>query len=191
MKIGVADISMLGSLPKPGDDEIAELEVVTSLKRRREMMLTRALVKQMFGRDARIGHRSDGSPFLVGRGGSLSLSHSGDKAVAVYSEWERVGVDIEYWRVALRRVIHKFLSPEEIPVYTADDRLLLRAWTIKEAVYKAVGFNGLSMFAIGLPKNSEDEEQMATASLPDGSTVKLNLIYYSEDPAITVAIVVT
>ena len=188
MKIAVADISMLASLPQPGTDELDELVQVKSPKRRREMMLTRALVKQMFGSGSRIGHNADGSPFLVGRGGSLSLSHSGDKAVAVYSESGRVGVDVEYWRATLTRVIHKFLSPEEIPVYTATERLLLRAWTIKEAVYKAVGHNGLSMFAIHLPGNPDDEKPTATASLPDGTIVELDLIYYSEDPAITVAV---
>lgn len=185
MKILTADISELAEFPAFSAEEIAEFEKIGNMKRRSETMLTRAMVKQLIGGDCRVEHSSDGAPYIPGLKGFLSISHSADKAVVAYSDEKRIGVDIEHWREALRRVIPKFLSEEEIPVYSVSEKLLLRAWTVKEAVYKAMGIDGLSLFAIHLPGNPEDTTATVTT---EEETVAVELIYIAENPAITLAV---
>ena len=54
-----------------------------------------------------------------------------------------VGVDIEQWREQLVRVAPRVLSESEMAVYGASSDLLLRAWTMKETLYKAALTPGL------------------------------------------------
>jgi phosphopantetheinyl transferase len=68
----------------------------------------------------------------------LSLSHSGDLAVAVglrEAYAAGVGVDLERDRDVPPRAARFFLSESEDR--PADQRLLLELWTVKEAVFKA------------------------------------------------------
>lgn len=185
MKILTADISELAEFPAFSAEENAEFEKTGNPKRRREIMLTRAMVKQLVGHDCRVEHHSDGSPYIPGKEGFLTISHSADKAVVAYSDEKRIGADIEHWRETLHRVVPKFLSNDEIPVYSTSERLLLRAWTVKEAVYKAIGIDGLSLFAIHLPENPEDTTATVTT---EAGTVAVELIYIAENPAITIAV---
>jgi len=81
-----------------------------------------------------IGHDADGAPIV--EGAYVSVSHSMGLAVVAIDRSRPVGIDAEDWRDALWRVRQKFLSEAEINAF-ADEESLLRAWTAKEAVYKA------------------------------------------------------
>lgn len=102
------------------------------------------IIARFFGVDARVGHRDSGAPYLVGREDiSLTVSHSRDYAAVAFSAAHTVGVDIEQWREQLVRVAPRVLSESEMAVYGVSSNLLLRAWTMKEALYKAALTPGL------------------------------------------------
>lgn len=102
------------------------------------------IIARFFGADARVGHHDSGVPYLVGREDiSLSVSHSRDYAAVAFSSERTIGVDIEQWREQLLRVAPRVLSESEMAVYGVSSDLLLRAWTMKEALYKAALTPGL------------------------------------------------
>lgn len=90
---------------------------------------------------------------------AISITHSRDLvAVAVAPAGCHVGVDAENTGRdrQLRRVASRFLSPDQLPHWGATPESLLRAWTIKEALYKAALIPGLPLEEIPLPGPSED-----------------------------------
>ncbi len=111
-----------------------------------------------------IGHRQSGAPYLIGCDLNISVSHSLHYAVIALSPSGGIGVDIEDARPQLRRVAARVLSEPELAVYSATDELLLRAWTLKEALYKAALTSGLDFRRdIALPLDPEG----ATAFVAD------------------------
>lgn len=137
------------------------------------------LVRCAFGETAVRSHDAQGAPYitLVGarRDGrsegddrrintGISISHSRRFAVLVVSRTgSEIGVDIESARPQLARVCRRILSTAE---YAAYDGALVRAWTAKEAVYKA----SRRYFATE-PEYSRDisiDGDTATAHTPEG-----------------------
>lgn len=122
-----------------------------SMRHRREVAAIRSLIDDAIGPDALLCHHDDGAPYIAGSEVSISISHSIDTAVlAVDRHGRPIGVDIESWRDSLRNVASRLLSVDE-QRWASDDNLLLTAWTIKEAVYKALRPTGISMLEIALP----------------------------------------
>ena len=110
--------------------------------RNNERMAAMIMTKAVFGPDALYCHRPDGAPYVLadGREQYISVSHgAGHVLIAVPPKGLAVGVDIERWRETLLRVAHKFLTPDERDRYGSVPELLLKAWTAKEAVFKAAG----------------------------------------------------
>ncbi|MDE6311675.1 MAG: 4'-phosphopantetheinyl transferase superfamily protein [Muribaculaceae bacterium] len=94
-----------------------------------------ALLRYAFGPDIVLEHREDGAPFLPGYPDVyISISHSRHYAAVATAPYA-VGVDIEEPREQLRRVAPRVLSDRELAMCTELPQLL-RAWTIKEALYK-------------------------------------------------------
>ena len=125
------------------------------------------LIKRAAGPDARLLHDAHGAPLLAGSDLNISISHSRRFAAVAVSARGRIGIDIEEPRLEqLRRVINKFLAPEEIPLW--GDRLLA-AWTCKEAVFKAAGVPGIGLGSIILIEPD-------VAVVPDGRRFRLQTI---------------
>lgn len=74
--------------------------------------------------------------------GSFTVSHSRNLAAMAYCADKDIGIDVETYRSQLERVASRVLSEDELAVYTERDGVL-RAWTMKEALYKAAGITGL------------------------------------------------
>ena len=120
-----------------------------STKRRLEIAATRLLLKNTFGNDALLLHTEQGAPFIETYSGNISSSHSKDTVYIAFSTLHRVGVDIQYWSESLARVTSKYLSDREAEEINISDRQsLLKAWTVKEAVYKLLGIKDLSLKSI-------------------------------------------
>ncbi len=100
------------------------------------------MLREVLGDGAGLSHRADGSPVAVGEWREISVSHCAGMAALAVGGTSRIGVDIEMPRPTLMRVARRFLSERELELWTsmAD---LLRAWTIKEAMYKAAGERGV------------------------------------------------
>ncbi|MBF0561578.1 MAG: 4'-phosphopantetheinyl transferase superfamily protein [Alphaproteobacteria bacterium] len=96
----------------------------------------------------RLAYREQGKPYLANGscnpGLEFNLSHAGDMAVLAVATDIGVGIDIEYRRPLTEDITSLLLSTEE---KTRFDRLphalrtdaLIRCWTRKEAVVKAIG----------------------------------------------------
>lgn len=124
-----------------------------------EMLLSEAFP----GNDApEVRHDPSGAPVLCGADEVVSVSHCGGMVcIALACGRRRIGVDAETMSrgVQLRRVAGRFLAPSQIAAWGCDGQRLLKAWTIKEALYKAVSESGLALCEIPLPQcdgNGED-----------------------------------
>lgn len=122
-------------------------------RRLREQAAVARLIDKHIGKNLRLGHRPDGSPFIEGVDINISISHSRHYAALAWSPEARVGIDIEELRPGqLARVSGKFLSRVEAETIGDDPLGLLRVWTLKEAAFKAVtdGPADLRLYEVGL-----------------------------------------
>lgn len=106
---------------------------------------TEAVIQMLcdyFGCKVDLSHDENGAPFIAGCDKRISISHSKNYAGIAVSQ-HRVGVDVEEPRAQLRRVAERVLSVTELSYYGRSDALLLEAWTLKEALYKAASIPGL------------------------------------------------
>lgn len=114
------------------------------------------LIREAFGNDVSLAHDEHGAPYIPPRPDiHISLSHSRDICMLAVSDGP-VGIDVENWRAQLNRVAAKFLTPAEmemlgkLPDEQARERFLLKAWTAKEATFKAAHKPGLVLSEISL-----------------------------------------
>lgn len=116
-----------------------------------------------------IRHNADGAPSVEGSDEAISISHSRTHiAIAIGGE-APLGIDIETPRAQLRAVAPRVLSAAELDAYGTTPDGLLRAWTLKEALYKAALTPGLDFRRdIRLPLDLTKKE--ATVVLPGGGT---------------------
>ncbi len=127
-------------------------------RREAERKAVGLLLDHAFGPGCMIDHNEAGAPLLKHRPDiSLSISHSRHYAAIAYSKIRQIGVDIEEQRCQLKRVAARVMSENELAAYTSD-ALLLRAWTMKEALYKAALTPGLDFrrdITLPIPPDSE------------------------------------
>ena len=134
--------------------EIQEkIKNVSSFRRKREIIASHLMIKEIFNDKVSIIHDEYGAPTIIGINGYISISHSATEIVIAYNQNHRIGIDIENWREQLIKVKSRFLSQKEIEIY-ASPQLMLQAWTIKEALYKVAQSPGISLDCdILLPTN--------------------------------------
>lgn len=143
--------------------------------------------------DAEIGHLPSGAPVICGANtvATLSVSHSRTTLLlAVNRSGHPIGVDTETTD-RTRQLLHvapRFLSPAQ-QCWAADPGLLLRAWTIKEALYKAAAIAGWPLTEIPLPQLPNKSDMSDSSDLSDVSE-KSPLIFQPVDtPSGTFAII--
>lgn len=96
------------------------------------------LVQEIFGSGTIRRHLPDGAPAIDGIRQSISISHSLRlAALAVAPSGTLIGIDIEENRNQLQRVCGRILSSEEYTYFSSVHHGFLKAWTTKEALYKA------------------------------------------------------
>lgn len=113
----------------------------------------------------------------------LSLTHAGGLAVAVAvavgHDGARVvgtGVDHQPWRETDPRMARLFLRPREQPTPLG----LLRAWTVKEALFKAVPANhGSTLVDVEL---DDPTAPTGTATGPHGQRLRYSVVDTVEGP---------
>ena len=142
-----------------GERARAERFAVEDVKRRfvlSHAALRLILARRLGGdwRDIRYDTVANGKPCLAGSAAGrleFNMSHSGDLMVVALSADRPVGVDVEAWRTIdrLRGLAETILAARELAVFDGlssgdASRVLLRLWTFKEAVVKALGL-GLSV----------------------------------------------
>lgn len=117
------------------------------------------LVDRAFGPGTTLSHRADGAPYIAGSEWHISVSHCSGLAILAVDPTAPVGVDIETPREQLLRISGKFLDRREHQLFGGSISLLLRAWTAKEAVFKAAGISDLTISEVTL----SDDQHSAQA----------------------------
>ena len=74
----------------------------------------------------------------------ISLSHSFPFVAAIISHKKPVGIDLERFGRNVEKIGPRFLSAEEWNRWQDSHSDLTKAWTCKEAIYKAMGVPGLA-----------------------------------------------
>lgn len=116
---------------------VSEIKASASLSRRRlESQAVRSILDEIAGKTVSLDHDDNGAPLI--KGWNVSISHSRLLAAVAIDAHTKVGIDAEEWRPTLERVKARYLSADELGIFTTPNQLL-KAWTIKEAVYKIVG----------------------------------------------------
>lgn len=146
--------------------------------------------------DAEISHLPSGAPVICGADNvaTISVSHSRTTLLlAVSRSGHPIGVDTETADRSrqLRHVAPRFLSQAQ-QCWATDPGLLLRAWTIKEALYKAAAITGWPLTEIPLPQlpNKSDMSDSSDMSDPSDPQEKSPLAFQPVDtPSDTFAII--
>mgnify|MGYP006279455973 CR=1 FL=1 len=159
--------------------EAARYEAFPVEKRKREFLLGRAALRTLLAdrlggapEAIRVEVTDDGALELPDHPLHVSISHAGDRAVAVASR-RPVGVDLE--RIAERNPdVERFLlHPDEQPLLDTlpMDRpaAFILCWTLKEATLKAMG-TGLLRSPKKIRLSIDVETHTARADAWDGST---------------------
>ena len=121
-----------------------QLKLFRSEKRKQEWLAVRVLLKEVLGYEAEIAYRENGEPYLPDHSCRISISHTVGYAAVFLSGERRVGVDIEVCSDKILPLAPKFINTSEEHI-SGKDKLthLLLHWSGKEAVYKALGVEGV------------------------------------------------
>ena len=153
-------------LPQCSAEIIEQLNSISSPRRKREIVARHLIIKDIWGESVNITHDENGAPLLCGVDGYISISHSATEIAVAYNPLHNIGIDIENWREQLTKVKSRFLSQGEMNIYNTP-QLMLKAWTLKEAIYKVAQSPGISLADdIMLPLSTNDT--IAKANTHDG-----------------------
>ncbi len=154
-------VSQLLEMVPLSEAELRCFELFKSEQRQRQWLAYRcALMELTDGIHYPVIYNSVGKPFIENSDFHISVSHSGNFAMAIKSN-KRCGVDIEHKSDKAHRVRAKFMSPLEMAFAdTVDSELISRfTWSAKEAMYKAMGVEGV-IFAEEMDLSGFDFEKL-------------------------------
>jgi len=155
---------------------------------RSQFLASRKLIG-LINPDLRISYKED-IPILSDNK-NISISHSDEIVTILISKENGIGVDVEKIKNKVHSVASKFLSSNEIGFFGRDPstRQLTRAWTAKEAIYKALRKPGISFSENIILDEFNDKAQSANAkfiSSDQETTFKL-YFYDLDDYCLTIA----
>ena len=92
-----------------------------------------------------IDYNLKGKPFLNKQRG-ISISHSNEMVAIGISNEIDFGIDIQYKTNTIFKIKNKFLSKNESKFLDKTDDIehLIKLWSAKESIYKAIGKEGIS-----------------------------------------------
>ena len=152
MYINIKKISALGGAENAkinvfGESEVNRLVKIKNDSRRAESESALAALGEIIEAEpkgefeAEISRNANGRPCFVNDDADLSLSHSGDLAVAAFVRSGRIGVDVELVsdKRKARAVAERFFSEKEKRLISESSEPLIeffKLWTRKEALAK-------------------------------------------------------
>ena len=155
---------------------------------RNQFLASRKLIG-LINPDLRISYKED-IPILSDNR-NISISHSDEIVTVLISKENGIGVDVEKINNKVHSVASKFLSSNEIQFFgkAPSTRQLIRAWTAKEAVYKALRKPGINFSDNIILDKFNDKAKSANAkfiSSDQETTFKL-YFYDLDDYCLTIA----
>lgn len=128
----IPTLESLAAEAHPSDSVVAES--FGALRRRREFLAWRSIVRRMAGADIEIGYNECGAPLIIGSPLHVGVSHSRDHVAVIISD-RPCAVDIENLSRNFGNVVARYLTAEEQALSSHPD-FLAAAWCAKETLYK-------------------------------------------------------
>lgn len=125
-----------------------ELDAISHKAKRLEWLASRYLIRFIMDKPGiiHLNKKANGKPIIDNYDEFISITHTEGYAAVMHSSVKEVSIDAEYIDVAVERIKHKFLSPEELD-YTGRQNqtdILIAYWSIKETIFKLLEIPGLS-----------------------------------------------
>ena len=138
-------VSQLLELVSLSAEEITFFSTLKSNQRKLQWLSYRCALKEINeGIHLPISYNSIGKPIIENTNFHISVAHSGNYSIAIKSH-KRCGVDIEKKSNKAHTVRNKFMSNSEINFADLHNPELISlfTWCAKEAMYKAMGLEGV------------------------------------------------
>jgi len=133
--------------------------------------------------ESTINYDSQGKPYLNTQKG-ISISHSNEIAAIGISNEIDFGIDVQYKTDKILNIQNKFLSNNEKQNLgdTPSLESLIKLWSAKESIYKALGIKGVSFsndLEIDIKKNKDLFK--VGYSKKDNNKIKFDLSFFNID----------
>jgi len=124
---------------------------ITNTARRIEYLAVRSLVKIMGVNPKDILYMTSGKPYLMNAENNISISHTKGYVAVLLSSFNLSAIDIETRSERVLKIRKKFMALEEELelVASGSDEVtgLLLHWCAKEAMFKAVPYEGIDFIS--------------------------------------------
>ena len=165
-------------IPGELDDKHLSMEDKSLLKKRKEknsreyFLAARKLLKSEYP-ELVINYDLNGKPHLSYQKG-ISISHSNEIVAIGISNEIDFGIDIQYKTDKIFKIKNKFLSKNESKFLdkTNDLESLIKVWSAKESIYKALGKKGVS-FSNDLEINTINNKDLFRAGYYKKDNIKI------------------
>lgn len=120
----------------------SEILALKNESRKREVIATKMLMRELLGKEADIFYDKNGKPFLKNSNGHISISHSGEYVAAIIDKKNSTGIDVQKITGKILRIKEKFLSKTELENVSARPDIMEALhvlWGAKECIYKEHG----------------------------------------------------
>lgn len=119
------------------ESEKRYLAKVSNNKRKREWIVVRVLLRQIFKKKINIAYTKHGKPYLSDISEkNISISHSKNYvAIILSNNTVKIGIDIESIAERIEKIVHKFLTPSEVS-WADSQEIMTICWGAKEAIFK-------------------------------------------------------
>ena len=125
-------------------EEIGLLKIIKEKKSKEYFLAVRKLLKNEDS-ELTIEYDSKGKPYLNKEKG-ISISHSNEIVAICISNETHFGIDIQHKTDKIFKIKSKFLSKKEGKFLCKTDNMefLIKVWSAKESIFKALGKEGVS-----------------------------------------------
>lgn len=117
--------------------EKERIDAILNQNKRMASLAARKLIQEYSGH-VDIKYTPTGKPYFENSDTNLSISHSKDMALVVFSK-KKVGADIEHISKINSRLANKYFTTNEKMYIGNEPEKFTLVWTLKEAVLKATG----------------------------------------------------
>jgi phosphopantetheinyl transferase len=110
-------------------------------KRKLEKTITRVLCKYLLEKYFTIPYKGlikleTGKPVLIDSKLEVSVSHCENYLAVLITSKDKAGIDLQNTNEKIQTVAPRIFSPNELSQINGDKKLLARAWSAKEAMFK-------------------------------------------------------
>lgn len=137
-------------------------------KRMAEWIASRLLAKNVLDKNVEVRNDVMGKPYLSGMPGNISIAHTRDYAVVLYTQSIEMGVDVERRDRNVKNTCSRYMNNSEMLSLGGerDNDVALLHWVVKEALFKVTGDVGGTF---------KDNITLAPFELGDTGTIELSL----------------